>query len=286
MNNIKKITIIGLGLMGGSLGLALKRAQKGLFVAGYARRRETRDMAIAMEAVDEAFDNLADAVRDADIAVFCVPVLTIPSLIEECIEDLDKKCVLTDVGSTKSTVVKDVSRLLTGRGLSFVGSHPMAGSDETGIDNAKADLYRNAVVILTPEAATNEVALQKITSMWELVGAEIEVMIPDAHDAIIAKTSHLPHVIASLLVKAVLEADSRGTAKFCGSGFRDTTRIASGSEILWHDILMTNSVAIMDELAAFSEHLDKIRKMIAESDFEGIRTFFADTRKLREILKR
>ncbi len=279
---MKNVAIIGLGLMGSSLGLALKR--RGLArVLGYARREETRRLALEQSVCDEVFDDPAAAVRQADIAVLCVPVLAMGQLVDSCADDLPDGCILTDVGSTKKEVCEEMARLLDGRNAVFVGSHPMAGSEETGLEAGREDLYEGAVIILTPEEGSPEAA-ETLKEFWSGVGGVVSVMTPADHDKVIARTSHLPHLIASILVASVL-GESEEAGEFCGTGFRDTSRIAGGSEDIWHDIVKSNSDAVLDELRAFEGILAKVRGLIEAGDFEAVREFLAGARRLRRELK-
>jgi len=268
--------------MGASLGLCLK--QKGLSkVHGYARRDETRKLALENGICDKVYDSAGAAAAEADIVVLCVPVLAMSSLIDDLSGALRRDAVVTDVGSTKGEVCRQISGRLSG-GAVFVGSHPMCGSDETGLESARADLYQGAVVIVTPSDDAPKTAVAAVEDFWAGVGGKVTVMNPDTHDRIIARTSHLPHLAASILIASVL-GDSEETVKFCGSGFRDTTRIAGGSEDIWHDIVKSNSKAVLDELGKFSVLLDEMRGMIGRGDFEQVRKFLADTRRLRRKLQ-
>jgi prephenate dehydrogenase len=279
---MKNTAIIGLGLMGASLGLSLK--QRGLArVHGYARRDETRKLALARGICDKVYDSAGAAAAEADIVVLCVPVLAMSSIVNDLSGSLRNNAIITDVGSTKGEVCRQISGRLS-QGAVFVGSHPLCGSDETGLESARSDLYQGAVVIVTPKDDVPQAAVNAIEDFWVAVGGKVTVMDPDAHDRIIARTSHLPHLAASILVASVL-GDSEEAVKYCGSGFRDTTRIAGGSEDIWHDIVKSNSRAVLDELGKFSALLDEMRGMIDRGDFEQVRKFLADARRLRRKLQ-
>lgn len=279
---MKNAAIIGLGLMGASLGLCLK--QRGLArVHGYARREETRKLALERGICDKVYDSAAAAAAEADLVVLCIPVLAMAALADDISGSLKSSTVITDVGSTKAEVCARIGSRLQG-GAVFVGSHPMCGSDETGLEAARADLYEGAVVIVTPDGNTPKDAVSVVRDFWAGAGGKVTLMAPDAHDRIIARTSHLPHLAASILVASVL-GDSDEAFKFCGSGFRDTTRIAGGSEDIWHDIVKSNSRAVLDELGKFSGMLDEVRGMIDRGDFEQVRRFLAEARMLRRKLQ-
>ena len=253
--------------MGGSLGLALKRQRTAPVVCGFARRAETRKLAIKIGAVDQVFDTPQEAVVSADIVVICTPVLSIATLSKKCAPFLPSDAVVTDVGSTKRHLVSQMSSLR----IPFIGSHPIAGSEQSGLEAARANLYDGTVVIVTPPAGSDCRLIERISTLWQSAGARPITMPASEHDSLIAATSHLPHLLAALLVKHVAEFDSNMTASLCGSGFRDTTRIASGSPGMWHDILITNASAISVELKRFRNLLNTCLKMIERDDFAQLR---------------
>ena len=277
---MKRVAIVGMGLMGGSLGLALKGLGLARIVA-CARRRETRQIALERGAADEAFELPVDAVRDADIVIFCTPVRTIPPLAEECREFFKDGAIVTDVGSTKAEIVRQMEILFSDGRQHFVGSHPMAGSEKTGIEAARADLYRNAVVAVTPSAAATERAAEEIGCLWASVGARPVRMDAAAHDHLVARTSHLPHLIAACLVSAVGREINGEVSSFCGPGFRDATRIASGSADLWRDIVETNSAAVLAELRRCGDELRRVIQIIEKGDFEELRRYLDRARTTR-----
>ena len=277
------VAILGLGLMGGSLGLALRK--RGLArVTGYARRAETRREALRLGIADACAGTPGEAVRSADVVVVCTPVLTIPGLIRECLPALAPGCVMTDVGSTKLEVQRQAEAALQGSQAAFVGSHPMAGSEKTGIEWARADLYENAVTVLTPSAASSPSAMGRVRQLWEAVGARVTVLDPAVHDDIVARTSHLPHLIASLLATVAGREQSEAVRSLCGPGFRDATRIAAGSPEMWHDIVKSNRSAVLAELQAFGGELQHLAGLIERSDFDGVKTLLEQGQKRRERL--
>lgn len=283
---MKRIAVIGMGLMGGSLGLALKARGLASSVVGYARRAEARQEALDRGMVDEMCDSPVAAVSGADLVLFCVPVLTIPDLLRECVGGFKGGCVVTDVGSTKAELVTTCRGLLAGEPVTFVGSHPVAGSDETGMAAARVDLYDGATVVVTrDDDETASAAVQSVCKFWEQLGCHILVMSPDQHDRIIARTSHLPHIVAAALVRSVLREGMDEAACLCGTGFLDMTRIAAGSELMWHDIVKTNSATISAELARFEDEIGDVRCMIDQGDFDGIRAFLAQSRTQRRAVK-
>lgn len=258
--------------MGGSLGLALQRRAPELDVVAYARRSETRDAALALAAADRVVDSPDQAAVDADMVVLCVPVLKLVDMARVTCAGLAAGAVLTDVGSTKRDVVESISPLLERTGAEFVGSHPIAGSEATGIDAARADLYAEARVVVTPSAANSSDAVSRTVTFWEILGSEVHVMTPREHDALVARTSHLPHLVAAALAGTVCRGPE-DVAPLCGTGFRDTTRIASGSAEVWHDIVRTNREAIRRELDAFGVEMEALHDLIDRADYEGLHRF-------------
>lgn len=275
-----RIAIIGLGLMGGSLGLALKQRNLAS-VTGYARRKENREEAIAAGAVDAASDQVDIVVQGSDIVVFCLPVLLIPEMARACRGSVADGAVITDVGSTKGSLVSEMEGVFDDVGAEFVGSHPIAGSDESGFGAARADLYEGAEVVVT-STTSNPDAVRRIQEMWAGLGSNVLVMSPDEHDRAIARTSHLPHLVAAMLVNRVHDGADEIVKRLCGPGFRDTTRIAGGSADMWHDIVKSNSRWVGEELAEFQRILADVERMIAKGDFESLRAFLKASRELRQ----
>lgn len=265
--------------MGASLGLALKRREVPVRIHAYARRKETCDAALERGVADAVFDDPAEAVCGADVVVLCVPVLTIPELAKACLPGLKPCAVLTDVGSTKAELNNQMSDLLAASGVEFIGSHPICGSEQQGIEAGDADLYEGAVTIVTPSILSTDFAVKKISGLWKSVGSSVTVMDAKEHDCILAATSHLPHVVAAALA---LSAGDNGL--FCGSGFRDTTRIAEGSPQVWSDIVRTNAPALKTALKSFCENLNELAVLVESGDGEKLSNWFAAARDKRQEL--
>jgi prephenate dehydrogenase len=276
---MKTIAILGTGLMGASLGLALKRREVPVRIHAYARRKETCDAALERGVADAAFDDPAEAVCGADVVVLCVPVLTIPELAKACRAGFKKGAVVTDVGSTKACLNSLMEEVLADTGAEFIGSHPICGSEQQGIEAGDADLYEGAVTVVTPHALAEQGSVEKISSLWKSVGSSVTVMDAKEHDCILAATSHLPHVVAAALA---LSAGDNGL--FCGSGFRDTTRIAEGSPQVWSDIVRTNAPALKTALKSFCENLNELAVLVESGDGEKLSNWFAAARDKRKEL--
>jgi cyclohexadieny/prephenate dehydrogenase len=243
--------------------------------------------------VDVVFSDPAEAVREADIVVVCVPIWTIAQLAEQIIPALKPGAVVTDVGSTKCELLKSMEPLFKNSDAHFVGSHPIAGSEKTGIDAGNPNLYEGRLTVVCPSADTPEAAQQTVCELWKGAGSEVVEMSPAEHDAMLASTSHLPHMVAAALARSVADGDPEKKADFCGTGFKDTTRVASGSADMWVDIIDTNRAALEVELDRFHEELQGLINILRSGNGEDIRTWLegaADDRNkilhLNRFLKR
>ena len=271
ITEIRRITIWGVGLIGGSLGLALKKNGFQGQRVGLGRNIGRLENALQQDAVDDVTTELTEGINDSDLIVLCTPVKLIPMLVKRIIESVagrqKKHVVVTDVGSTKSLLVQSVEaqvRAVPSSGIFFVGGHPMAGSHETGVDAAQADLFENAKCILTPTKYTDEGALQLVKNLWEFVGAEPYLCSPAVHDQLIGAASHLPHLIASILANSVanVETPDGKVLDFTATGFRDTTRIAAGSPELWTDIFTQNADVLLSLIDAFAKNLNEFKTFL------------------------
>ena len=271
------VTIVGLGLMGGSLGLALKKGSFAGTVRGYARRSETRALAGSRSVVDEVFDSLDAAVADADIVVFCTPVCSVAPLIKDCLASLKDGAVVTDVGSTKAKLSKAVAEVLSDQNVLYVGSHPVCGSEQDGLEAAQDDLYAGAVTVVDEGAADD------LVRMWESIGSRVVELSPERHDAVLARTSHIPHLLASLLVEFVADGPDESGA-LCGSGFRDTTRVAGGPANIWRDILVSNAEEVAEGLLSYREKIDDVLALLEAKDADGLERLLDSARTHRESL--
>ena len=278
-----RLAIIGLGLMGGSLGLALKRRGYAGRIVGFTRSAERRQTALDRGAVDEVFATPREAVAGAGVVVYCAPILAIPPLVRETLPCLEPGALLTDVGSTKEALVREVTPEAHRRGAIFVGSHPIAGSEKQSIDAARPDLYEGATVVVTPSGDEPAEAVARVESLWRGAGAVVYRMTPPEHDRMLARTSHLPHVAAALL-SATVGREGGGAAAFCGSGFRDTTRVAEGAPEIWMDILATNRAAVAEELRALREAIDGFVAGLDRGDLPALERMLEKARADRRAL--
>ena len=282
MDKPQNIAILGIGLMGASLSLGLKKRGFSGRILGYARREETRVQALESGVADEVFADPVEAVREADIVVICVPIWTIAQLAEEIVPALKPWAVVTDVGSTKSELLKTMEPLFKNSAARFVGSHPIAGSEKTGIEAGNPDLYQGRLTVVCPSEGA-----RVISNLWEAVGSEVVEMSPEQHDAMLASTSHLPHMVSAALARSVTDGDPAKKADFCGTGFKDTTRVASGSADMWVDIIDTNRTALEAELGRFHEELQGLIKILHDGNGDDIRNWLetaaADRNQILEL---
>ena len=264
MGKFNKVAVIGVGLIGGSIGLAVKKRRAGIEITGVFRRRTTLNKALKAKAVDKAVMSVREGVMGADLIIVAAPVRSIPALIKEAAMYAKKGAVITDAGSTKSWIVNNVEKILKGsRGVYFVGSHPMAGSERAGVEYARADLFAGTPCIVTKDAKTNKAALKKIINFWASLGAKVKIMSPEAHDKSVSLISHLPHIVAFGLAGAVPEKE----LQYAAEGFKDTTRVASSDPELWADIFLTNKEEILRAGRLFEKYYKDILKAVAEGDY-------------------
>ena len=273
------LTIVGVGLIGGSIGLAAKKRGLAGRVIGVGRDPDKLEQARRLGAIDEFKVDLPKAVRDADLVVFCTPVDRIAEQIKQTTGHCKRGATLTDAGSTKARIVEMAEASLPA-GLEFVGGHPLAGSEKKGCEHASADLFTDRWTILTPTDKTSDDAIAKVAGFWEALGARVELMSPREHDDALALTSHLPHLVASALA-GLLPADY---FELAATGFRDTTRIAAGDPDLWTPIFRHNRQAVLSALDQFENRLRQFRQSLTDDDGSKIDQFLAQGKKVRDAL--
>ncbi|HLX95073.1 MAG TPA: prephenate dehydrogenase/arogenate dehydrogenase family protein [Verrucomicrobiae bacterium] len=282
---LRKITIIGVGLLGGSIGLAVKRRKlvSPGGVAGFVRRTASLKDCEKAGAVDFATTDLLAAVWDADLVILCTPLAQMRSRVREMLPALKRGAIVTDVGSVKASVVRELESLVAGSGGHFVGSHPMAGAEKTGVGAANADLFVNAVCVVTPTKKSNPMAVRKVEQFWRSLGARTLRLAPGQHDLLVSRSSHLPHVVAATLAGHILNpAGPQHQAALCANGFRDTTRIASGSPEMWRDIALANRKNLTKALAGFIADLHQLQKWLARADGQAVTRFFETAKTRRD----
>jgi len=281
--HFRKITIIGVGLLGGSIGLAIRRRKLARQTAGFVRRRASLKDCERAGAVDFATTDLPAAVWDADLVILCLPLSQMRPVVERMLPALKRGAIVTDVGSVKAGVVRELETRIARAGAHFVGSHPMAGAEKTGVSAARADLFVNTVCVMTPVKKTNQAALKKVEQFWRAIGSRVLRLTPEIHDSLVSRSSHLPHIIAATLASYVLNpAQPRHQAALCANGFRDATRIASGSPEMWRDIALANRRNLAKSLDAFIADLQKFRRGLKKADAAAVATFFETAKKRRD----
>jgi prephenate dehydrogenase len=279
----KKITLIGVGLLGGSLGLALRRRRLAGSVVGFVRRAASVTECEGLGAVHLATLDLQRAVEGADLIVFCTPIAQMRSLAKRMLPWLKKGAIVTDVGSVKGSVVRDLEALVARAGARFVGSHPMAGAEKMGVASARADLFVGAVCVVTPTRKSNPAAVRNVERLWKSVGASLLRLAPEVHDRYVSRSSHLPHVVAAQLARLILgPGHPKEQEMLCANGFRDTTRIASSSPEMWRDIALTNRRNLARALHSFTLGLQEFRRALERGDAEAVARFFEQARERRE----
>ncbi len=268
---VPHLIIVGVGLLGSSIGLAVKKRNLAETVIGIGRRRETLDIALrrgAVDVVSTELDILANI--DDGIAVICTPVGAIVGDADR-IAAVNAGLLLSDVGSTKS----DICRELEQRSRRFVGAHPIAGSEKSGPEYGDADLFLDRLTVLTPTTSNRPEDVERLRRFWESLGSRVLCMEPERHDEILAKTSHLPHAIAATLASLLREEER----PFCGTGFASTTRIAAGPPPVWTDIFLANRLPLLDALEEFGERLESLKSALRENDAAAVSQFLESAKK-------
>jgi prephenate dehydrogenase len=271
---VKKLVIIGVGLIGGSLALALRSKEPTLRVVGVDRDQDNLHTALQLGIIDQAESSLQSALKAADVVVIATPVAQTQAILAAIAPFITPNMVITDVGSTKTNIVTCAGQL--GRHQSnFVPGHPIAGAEKSGAAAANASLFAGKHVILTPTAETSQAATSQIRTLWKMAGANITQMSPEQHDRIFAAVSHLPHALAFALVEELAgRPDADKFFSFAASGFRDFTRIAGSSPEMWRDISLANKEALLHELSLYQQKLTELQQLIESADADALKAFF------------
>ncbi len=279
----RQVTIIGVGLIGASFALALKEKGLSQNVCGYGRREENLRNAKERKIIDRYEADIREACENSDLILLATPPGAFKGVIEKIRGIVKTGGIVTDVGSVKGRLVGELEALMPQRRF-YVGSHPIAGSDRSGIDNARADLFKGARCIITPTDRTDREARDKVSLLWQLLGAVVEVMDPLLHDEIYATVSHLPHIIAYTLVNTV-ENISPDHLGYAGQGFKDATRIALSAPALWRDISLLNRENLLEDISVFRENLERVRRCLEDGDAKGLEKAFEEAQRFRMRLK-
>lgn len=275
---LDRVLIIGLGLIGGSLARSLRQTGFARHIAGFGPREASLRRGVELGVIDDYSLDLDSALAGAELVVIGAPTLKAAELLRDVIQRVAATTVVTDVASVKSNMVQAAPEA-----ANFVPGHPIAGSERSGVDASLAELFVDHRVILTPTPATDAAALALVRDLWESTGAEVVEMGVTEHDAILAATSHLPHVLAYALVDALARSElSDDIFRFAAGGFRDFTRIASSDPVMWRDIAIANRDELLRSIDAFTAHLDRLREAVAEADASVLEKIFSDAKAARD----
>jgi prephenate dehydrogenase len=273
------VAIVGVGLIGGSIGMAIKARRCARRVIGVGRNSTLLVRAKELHALDDWFVDLAEGVHEADVVIVCSPVDHIARQILEAASHTKPGTILSDAGSTKANIVRTVEAQLPAGAL-FLGAHPLAGSEKQGVEHARGDLFVNRTCVLTPTANTAPLAQEQMTAFWLALGMRVQCLSPEEHDMALATTSHLPHMIAAVLASH-LPAEWRA---FAATGFRDTTRIAAGDPTLWAAIARENAHALNQTMQAFGQRVEELRQAIAGQHTDELIRLLTTAKKVRDDL--
>ncbi|WFL78321.1 prephenate/arogenate dehydrogenase family protein [Altererythrobacter arenosus] len=280
--SIDRVAIIGLGLLGGSIGRAVAQHAPAIATSGYDADPAVRAKARELGLVATISNTAADAVRDADLVVLCVPVGAMAAAARDIAEALPPQAIVSDVGSSKQSVLDDLRAALPGHAV--IPAHPVAGTEQSGPEAGFASLFENRWCILTPPEGADEAAVETLSEFWRKLGARIEIMDAEHHDLVLAVTSHIPHLIAYTIVGTAsdLEEVTRGEViKYSAGGFRDFTRIAASDPTMWRDVFLNNKSAVLEMLGRFTEDLTALQRAIRSGDGDKLHDLFSRTRAIR-----
>lgn len=286
--HFKQVAIVGVGLIGGSLGMVLKRRGMAGEIVGVGRRVENLKTAVALGAIDRYVAEAREGVADADLVVLATPVDTYEKHLKDWAGGLHAGAIVTDVGSVKGPLVEQAEGLMP-KGVRFVGGHPIAGREKTGVAAGSIDLFKGARCILTPTQRTDADALRQIREVWEAAGSLVLSMDPFLHDRVLGAVSHLPHVAAFALINALTEIKDGKTPEldllaYAGGGLRDTTRIAASSPEMWRDIFLWNRDNLVALIEVYERHLQTLKRLIQAGDGPGIEKELMRAKTVREQL--
>ncbi|MEW6764724.1 MAG: prephenate dehydrogenase/arogenate dehydrogenase family protein [Pseudomonadota bacterium] len=281
-----RLCIVGSGLIGGSLALALKRAGRVGEVVGAGRHEATLEHARELGIIDRYDTDIARAAQGADIVVLSVPMLAMRSVLEQLEPVLRPGMILTDVGSAKQSVIEDARAVLGQKAAQFVPGHPIAGTEKSGPEAAFAELFEQRRVIITPLSDNEDSDVDRVSAMWRIAGAEVERMTALHHDHVLAATSHLPHLLAFVLVESLARMEERHEVfRYAAGGFRDFTRIAASDPTMWRDIALANAAEIKGMLKRYQKDLEHLYQLLDQADGEALYALFERARQAREGLK-
>jgi cyclohexadieny/prephenate dehydrogenase len=279
-----RVALIGIGLIGSSLSHAMRRRGLAKSIVGHARTAATRETALRLGLVSEAFETPAEAADDADLVILCTPVGICGTMVREMQATLKPGAILTDVGSVKAAIVRDCQPFVP-KGVHFIPGHPIAGTEHSGPESGFATLFDKRWCVLTPVDGTDAAAIAQLKAFWEGCGSNVEIMGAEHHDLVLGITSHVPHLIAFNIVNTAAHLErvtDSEVIKFSAGGFRDFTRIAASDPTMWRDVFLNNKEAVLEMLARFSEDLSMLQRAIRFGDGETLFRLFTEARTIRQ----
>jgi len=280
----RKVSIIGLGLIGSSIALAIKRKNLAQVTSGYSRSLKTRNAAEKLKITDKIENNIGNCVKDSDLVIICTHLNSYKSIFKKISPYLSGKTIVSDVGSAKESAIASVEKFTQNK-INFVPAHPIAGTEKSGPSAGFAELFENRWCIITPLKNNTSKDINIIKIFWKKLGSKVEIMTPSRHDRVMAITSHLPHLIAYNIVSTAADLENitrSDVIKYSASGFRDFTRIASSDPTMWRDVFLSNKDAVLEMISRFSEDLSVLQKAIRWNDGESLYKLFSKTKKVRE----
>mgnify|MGYP001270848037 FL=1 len=280
----RKVSIIGLGLIGSSIALAIKRKNLAQVTSGYSRSLKTRNAAKKLKITDKIENNIGNCVKDSDLVIICTHLNSYKSIFKKILPYLSGKTIVSDVGSAKESAIASVEKFTQNK-INFVPAHPIAGTEKSGPSAGFAELFENRWCIITPLKNNTSKDINIIKIFWKKLGSKVEIMTPSRHDRVMAITSHLPHLIAYNIVSTAADLENitrSDVIKYSASGFRDFTRIASSDPTMWRDVFLSNKDSVLEMISRFSEDLSVLQKAIRWNDGESLYKLFSKTKKVRE----
>ena len=284
MDKFNKVTFIGFGLINSSLAHVFKSKSLAKETCAYSRRKETRNKIKNLNIVDNVYDDIKRSVKNSDLIILGVPVGAMKKIVTIIAPLLERGTIITDVGSVKKELVDSISLILP-KHIHFIPGHPIAGTENSGPESGFSELFNGRWCILTPSQNTSKSALAKVKNMWKQAGMQIAIMDAEYHDRVLAITSHIPHLVAFSIVGTVTELEDQlktEVIKYSAGGFRDFTRIAASDPVMWRDVFLNNSEAVLEMLGRFIEDLTALQKSIRWQDGESLEKLFTKTREIRK----
>ena len=278
---MNRICIIGVGLIGGSFAAGLKQSNQVHTIVGYGRNEANLIKAQELMVIDEYSLDISEALKDVDLVLIATPVNSFKAILEMIKPYITEQVIVTDVGSTKASVINIAKQVFGHMPKNFIPAHPIAGREQSGVEAAQADLFNNKRVIITPEDNSNALSVSVVSALWQSVGAKVEVMDADKHDDLLAMTSHLPHMLAFSLMDYLMSSNP-DACHYAAGGFKDFSRIASSDAVMWRDICINNPDQIIKHIEGYQESLSSIAHLIKNNQPEELEKLFSDAKSARD----